>query len=162
MNKVYNYSIQAGFCRSHLAVLFFRLFKSSQEVNNGEEVCFMKRRIRAIILVSGFICLSILFSALSCTVTPGGIAITINNGFGAGIVVAVYANDVKIADVSNGSATHCSVNAGSIIKIYSTTYSQWLLFIDGMSIDDVYKVTQPVSFFVKYNIFDLWYVEVAY
>ncbi len=162
MNKVYNYSIHAGFCRSHLAVLFFRLLANSQEGHRGEEVCFMKRNIKAIILVSGFICLSILFSALSCTVTPGGITITINNGFGAGIVVAVYANDVKIADVNNGDSAYCNVSAGSIIKIYSTTYSQWLLFIDGFTWIGTYQVTQPVSFFVKYNVFDLWYVEVDY
>ncbi len=122
----------------------------------------MKKSIRALIMVTVFICLSIMFSALSCTVTPGGITITINNGFGAGIVVAVYANDVKIADVNNGSATHFSVSAGSIIKIYSTTYSQWLFFSDELSWTGTYQVMQPVSFFVKYNIFDLWYVEVAY
>jgi hypothetical protein len=103
-----------------------------------------------------------MFSALSCTVTSGGISISISNDFGAGIVVAVYANDVKIADVNNGNVAHCSVNTGSIIKIYSTTYSQWLLFNDELSWTATYQVTQPVSFLVKYNIFDLWYVEVVY
>ena len=122
----------------------------------------MKRSIRAILVVSVFGCLAIIFSALSCTVSSGGLTITISNDFGAGIVIDVYANDVKIADVNNGSSAHCNVNSGSIIKIYSTTYSQWLLFMEEMSWTATYQVTQAVSFLVKYNIFDLWYVEVAY
>ncbi len=121
----------------------------------------MKRSIRAIILVSMFSLLAVLFSALSCTVTSGGISISVYNNQGAGIVVKVYADDVEIADISNGSFALRTVDFNTILKIYSSTYSQWLAITeDGSSWFPSYPVTQPVSFYVKYNIFDLWHVQV--
>ncbi len=123
----------------------------------------MKKKIRTIILVSMFTLLAVVFSALSCTVTSGGISITVYNNQGAGIAVKVYADDVEIADMSNGSFALRTVAFNTLIKIYSPTCSQWLAITeDGSSWFSSHPVTQPVSFYVKYNSFDFFHVEVVY
>ena len=120
----------------------------------------MKKSIRTIILMSMFTLLAVVFSALSCTVTSGGISITVYNNQGAGIAVKVYADDVEIADMSNGSFALRTVNFNTILKIYSSTYSQWLAITEnGSSWLPSYPVTQPVSFYVKYNSLDFFHVQ---
>ena len=127
----------------------------------GEEVFVMKRSIRAIILASMFTLLAVVFSALSCTVTPGGITITIYNNQGACIDVDVIANDLKIAEVNYGAVTYCSVNPNSVIKIYDSTHLNWLLFSDGGFWTSTYQVSMNVTFIVRYHHLDGWYVEVT-
>ena len=121
----------------------------------------MKRSMRALFAVSLFTLLLMAFSALTCTAIPVEITFTVDNTYGADIIVRVFSNGELQSETGSGIA-YCTVNAGSVITIYDVTHHDWLDIKDGGRWVDSYPVTQATIFRVKYNLVYSWYVEVVY
>jgi hypothetical protein len=122
----------------------------------------MRKTFKWVLLVCLFVVLTITFSALSCSVTPTGFILSVYNNQGAGITVEIWVGSEKELTLANGYYGLITVEAGDVVWVYDVTHSNWLAIGYGGAWYASHTVTQSVAMSVKYNIFDLYHVELSY
>jgi hypothetical protein len=122
----------------------------------------MRKTFKWILLVCFFVTLTITFSALSCSVTPTGFILSVFNTQGAGITVEVWINGAKEITLADGYYGLITVDSGDEVWVYDVTHTSWLAIGYGGAWYSYHTVTQSVTMSVKYNIFDLYHVELSY
>jgi hypothetical protein len=123
----------------------------------------MKKAMRTVLVVTTFLFLSVVFSALSCSITPTstGCVLTLKNDQGAGITVwlriytapGIYETPGPYA---NGTQEDFEVFSGYQVRVWDGTHGEFLSFDTGGTI---YTITRNTLLYIMPGVTP--YVSVA-
>jgi hypothetical protein len=141
----------------------YELRRSFLIIKGGNRV---KKTVKRVLIIMVFVCLAVIFSAVSCSVTPtpSGYILQLYNSCGAGIVVwlriftapGVY-NDA--GPYANGVTASINILYGYEIMVWNSTNSAWMMYDGG---GDVYTITSNTSFYIQPGILGgLPYVDIG-
>lgn len=118
----------------------------------------MKKTFKWMLLVSSFVILVIMFSAISCSITPGVMYnVYVTNGNVGGI--QIFVNGLPGTYFGNNASGMFSVEANSSLNVFSNVLGYNLLFYPTWS--NSYIVNSNINLVVLWNMFDGWYASAS-